>query len=676
MVLVPTANAVQVTPRADWPTNRGGLCSKGWTSTELLAHPERLTHPLVRDSRDEPFRPATWDEAFDRIAEGFRRCQAEYGKNSAGVLGGGGLTNEKAYMLGKFARLALGTSQIDYNGRFCMSSAASASIQAFGLDRGLPFPLEDIAGTEVLMLVGGNMAETMPPIMRHFEAQQKAGGKLILVDPRRTSTAKWATLHLQATPGTDAALANGLLHLAIADGAIDERFIRERTNGFEEVRQAVASYWPDRVERITGVPVTQLRQAARMLAAAKSAIVLTARGAEQQSRGVDNVLAFINLALAHGFAGKPFCGYGCVTGQGNGQGGREHGQKADQLPGYRKIADSADRTHIAKVWGIEPDELPGPGRSAYEMLDTLGEANGVRSLLVMGTNPVVSAPRAARAEERLRTLDFLVVSDIFLSETAALADVLLPTAQWAEETGTMTNLEGRVILRSRAVQAPAGVRTDLEQLQGIASRLGHGDRFPSEPEEVFEELRRATAGGTADYNGITYERIRAEGGVFWPCPAEDHPGTPRLFLERFATEDGRANFHPVAFHGAAEEPDEQFPLFLTTGRVTSHYQSGTQTRRVAALVSASPESFVEIHPSMARRYGMSDGMSVVVRTRRGEATARARLTDSIRPDTIFIPFHWGGRQRANLLTNPALDPTSRMPEFKVCAARIQIADPS
>jgi assimilatory nitrate reductase catalytic subunit len=610
-------------------------------------------------------------ECLDRIASGIRETQQRYGRDAVGVFGGGGLTNEKAYLLGKFARVALRTSQIDYNGRFCMSSAAAAGIKAFGIDRGLPFPLVDLERAETIILIGSNAAETMPPVMQYFERQRKNGGSLIVVDPRVTPTAKAATLHLQITPGTDGALANGLLHIALQEGYVDQPFIMSRTDGFERVRRIVSSYWPDRVERITGIAEKQLRQAARILGQSATAMFLTARGPEQQAKGVDNVLAFINLALALGKVGKPYCGYGCLTGQGNGQGGREHGQKADQLPGYRKIDNPEHRAHIARVWGIEESSLPQAGKSAYELLNGMGMEGGVRALLVFGSNIAVSSPRAGHVRKRLDALDFLVVSDMFLSETAALADVVLPTAQWAEEEGTMTNLEGRVILRRRAIPPPPGVWTDAQMLSALADQLGYGDKFPSEPCAIFEELRRASAGGVADYAGITWDRIAKEDGVFWPCPAEDHPGTPRLFLDHFATPDGRAKFHPVEHRPSAEEPNHEYPLYLSTGRVMAHYQSGTQTRRVAALTEASPNGFVQIHPSMARGYGIADGDIVKLITRRGEAVLRAQLTSTIRMDTLFVPFHWGGRECANLLTNPALDPTSRMPEFKVCAVRIE-----
>ncbi|MEV6402853.1 molybdopterin oxidoreductase family protein [Streptomyces bobili] len=708
MNLSPTPEGgVEVTERVDFPVNRGALCGKGRTAPAVLSSRVRLTSPLVRSGGT--LVPATWDEALDRIAGELGAIRAGHGPDALGVFGGGGLTNEKAYTLGKFARVVLGTSQIDYNGRFCMSSAAAGGIKAFGLDRGLPFPLEDIPKTGCVILVGSNLAETMPPALRFITELRENGGTLIVVDPRRTRTAEQADLHLMPRPGTDLALALGLLHLVVAEGRVDEEYVRERTSGWEEARAAAMAHWPEHVERITGVSVPQLREAVRMFCEPEAAMVLTARGPEQQSKGTDTVGAWINLCLATGRAGRPLSGYGCLTGQGNGQGGREHGQKADQLPGYRKLDDPAARRHVAEVWGVDPDSLPGPGRSAYELLDALG--TDIRSLLLMASNPVVSAPRAAHIEERLKSLDFLAVCDVVLSETAALADVVLPVTQWAEETGTMTSLEGRVLLRQRAITPPEGVRSDLEVMHELAARLGVEKGFPTDPEEVFEELRRASAGGPADYSGITYRRLVEENGVFWPCPAapatptapttsasavdddgedagldvfpEDpardeaapvHPGTPRLFLDRFATDDGRARFVPVSHRPAAEEPDEEYPVFLTTGRVVAQYQSGAQTRRVDELNAAAPGPFVELHPRLAARLGAAEGDPLAVVSRRGRAVAPARITTGIRPDTVFMPFHWPGEGRANTLTNPALDPTSRMPEFKVCAVRVEVVE--
>ena len=671
---VDDAGDVGIAGNPAFPVNRGSLCVKGWTAAAALNHPERLTTPLVRDS-DGMLRPASWDEALDRVVEAIEQARERYGNDAVGVFGGGSLTNEKSYLLGKFARVALRTANIDYNGRFCMSSAAAAGIRSLGIDRGLPFPVEDIAGAQVVLLMGDNPAETMPPMMQYFDEQRANGGRLIVADPRLTPTAQRADLHLRLRPGTDAVLVNGLLHILIRDGMVDAEYVAERTEGFDRVRAEVVTYWPERVERITGVAEAELTRAAQLLGAAGTAMILTGRGAEQQAQGVNNVSSCINLALALGLPGRPHSGYGCITGQGNGQGGREHGQKADQLPGYRRIDDPAARRHVAAVWGVDESSLPGPGRSAYELLDSLGQEGGVRALLVMGSNVAVSAPHLNNVAERLASLDFLAVSEFFLSETAILADVVLPSAQWAEEEGTMTNLEGRVIRRRRACEPPSGVRDDVAVICELARRLGSGRHFEyASVEDIFEELGRASAGGPADYSGITYAGIDANDGVFWPCPGEGHPGTPRLFTDGFPTASGRARMFAVRHQEPDEAPDEEYPLFLTTGRNLAHYQSGTQTRRIAELAEMTPQPMAEVHPSTAGRYGLRDGQAVRLSTRRGRADFQLKVTRGIREDTVFVPFHWGGRQAANRLTNPALDPTSRMPEFKVCAVRIDGAE--
>ena len=658
---------------APFPTNRGGLCRKGWTSAELLTVPDRLTRPLLRERRGGELVETDWDTALDHVAERLASLRAESGPDAVAVFGGGGLTNEKSYALGKFARLALASSQIDYNGRFCMSSAAAAGTRAFGLDRGLPFPLTDVAEAEVVLLAGANPAETMPPMMGHLSAPT-----LIVIDPRRSATARVALdrggLHLAPRPGTDLALALGLLHAARVRGWCDEPFVAARTTGFDAAWEHAAAWWPERTERVTGVPAASIRAAADLLGRAagnRSAYVLTGRGTEQHSKGTDTVSAWINLALALGLPGRHGSGYGCITGQGNGQGGREHGQKADQLPGYRRIDDPDAREHVARVWGVDPAALPGPGRSAFELLDALGTPDGPRALLLFGSNPLVSAPHTARVRDRLDSLDLLVAADFVLSETAATADVVLPVAQWAEEGGTMTNLEGRVLRRARATAPPEGVRTDLEVLSALAVRLGQpAERFPTDPDAVLAELGRASAGGPADYSGVTPRRLADGQALYWPVRTPTG-STPRLFLDTFAHPDGRARLVPVSHRAPAETTDTEYPLVATTGRLMGHYQSGAQTRRVAELEGAEPEAYVEVHPATAARSGLAAGDWARVTSRRGHTRARVRLEPTARLDTVFLPFHFAGEQSANNLTHPALDPVSRMPEFKVSAVRLE-----
>jgi len=651
---------------ASFDVNAGDLCMKGFSAAETLAHPERLLAPLVR--RNGVLEEATWEEALDVAAAGFARVRRERGADAVAAFGSGALTNEKAYSLGKFARLALGTANFDYNGRFCMSSAAAAANRAFGIDRGLPFPIAWLADADVILLAGGNPLDTMPPLGRYLEAQ-RAHGDSIVVDPRATAFAKTATWHLQAAPGSDASLAYGLLHVAIAERLIDERFIAERTHGFADVRRIAEREDPERAERKTGVPAQSIREAARALAAAKRAIILTARGVEQHRNGTDAASAYINLALALGLPGRDGSGYGTLTGQGNGQGGREQGQKSDQLPGYSRVEDPEAIARVAAVWKCAPERVSRRGKTATTILHELGSA--IVGLFVIGSNPIVSGPHASAIREKIATLEHLVVCDFFLSETARYAHVVLPTLQWAEESGTMTNLEGRVLLRERVADAPAGPRGDLAILRELATRLGEPNLVGSDaPEDVFEEIRRATRGACADYSGITYARLRAGERLHWPVPEETHAGSPALFQDRFAFPDGRARFIAVSPEADVEAHDAAFPLTLTTGRVREHYLSGTQTRRVARLLAAVPDPIVELHPTLAARFGIADGDRVRITSRRGSVDLAAKLSNDIRAETLFASFHWGGTQTLNDLTDTAVDPISAMPGFKSAAVRI------
>ena len=680
----PGAASVEVSGR-DFPTNQGGLCRKGWSSAELLKHPDRVREPLLKND-DGAHRPISWDRALGLIRDRVLATRARYGADAVGVFGGGGLTNEKAYLLGKFARLALGTSRIDYNGRFCMSSAAAAGNRAFGLDRGLPFPLTDIRSARTILMLGSNTADTMPPFVQHLQGARDAGG-LIVVDPRRSATAELTSegrgRHLQPAPKTDLALLLGITHVVIMEGLTDHSYVRLRTNGYDDVVRSVAPWWPERVSSVTGVPAQLIRETARRLAEPGGTYILTGRGVEQHANGTDTATAAINLALLLGLPGTPGSGYGTLTGQGNGQGGREHGQKADQLPGYRKITDPAARKHVAGVWGVPESLIPGPGLPAVELLGSLGQPGGVRCLFVHGANVAVSAPNASTVLEGLRSLDFLVVCDFFLSETAAEADLVLPVLQWAEEEGTMTNLEGRILRRRAAVSPPPGARSELWIMARLAELLGAPSSFSDDPETVFTELRAASAGGIADYSGVDYAMLDKElldkelhddgAGAYWPYPAGSS-GTPRLFLDRFAHADGKAVLHPVAPSSSGVATGGT--LTLTTGRLLEHYQSGTQTRRVGDLVSTSSEQSLQIHPVTAAGLGILDGAEVEVSNERGTVRAVARLSAAVRPDTVFLSFHFPGAGNANVLTSSETDPVSGMPEFKTTRVSVRVHRPA
>ncbi|MGE5644617.1 MAG: molybdopterin oxidoreductase family protein [Acidobacteriota bacterium] len=656
-------------PWEDFPFNHGMLCPKGVKRYLQGSHPDRLLNPLMRT--DTGFRAASWDEALDFTARRLRELQEKYGPDSVAVYGGASLTTEKSYLLGKFARVALRTRHIDYNGRLCMVSAGTAYKGAFGVDRA-PNPWSDIAKAEVLMAIGANIGECAPITTDYIWRARDNGARLIVADPRFTPIARNADLYLPVRPGTDLALLMGMLHVIIRDGLTDREFIDAHTSGFEKTAESVAEWNPRRAAEVSGVAPEAIEKAAHLVGESRRAMFMHARGLEHQSKGVENCEAVIAIALATGNIGREGAGPVMVTGQGNGQGGREHGQKCDQLPGQRSLTDPAARRHVAAVWGISPDELPGPGYTAVEIMNAI-HAGEIKGLLSICFNPLVSLPQARFTREALEKLEFFGVIDFFLSETAAHADVVLAGSLQEEEEGVTANVEARVIHIQKAVDPPANARRDSEIICDLARRLGSGSFFPfREPREIFEELRLASQGGLADYYGITYEKIDRQQGVFWPCPTLDHPGTPRLFEDgRFFHEDGKAHFMSLAWRESGDPVDADFPVYLTTGRVVSQYLSGTQTRRIGALVDQYPEPKLEIHPRLAAQHEIATGDWVKITSRRAQMLLQAMVVRTIRPDTVFIPYHWPGRRSANQLTHRTLDPRSKIPEFKVSACRIE-----
>jgi assimilatory nitrate reductase catalytic subunit len=664
-------------PWYEFPFNEGKLCPKGVKRYLQNAHPDRLLEPLERDpSRPGGFRPVSWDDALDRTVAEIRRIQAAHGNDAFAMLSGVSLDNEKSYLIGKFARLALGTANLDYNGRLCMVSAGVGSKRALGIDRA-PNPWSDIPLAEVVFVIGANIAECAPITTSWIWRARDNGAKLIVADPRVTPGARTADLFLGLRPGSDSALLGAMLHVLIERDWLDHDFIRDHTAGFDAAAEAVRDHTPAWAEQITGVPAARIEQAAEWWGTARTGMLLHARGLEHQSKGVENVWAAINLGLATGKYGKPGSGVTTITGQGNGQGGREHGHKCDQLPGNRDITNPEHRAYVASVWGCDVDDMPGKGLTAEEIVEAIHRGE-IKGLLSICFNPAVSLPDTAFTREALDKLEFYAVIDFFLSESAFHADLVLPGSLHEEDEGTSTSVEGRVIKLNPSKRPPGDARLDWEILCDLARRLGKGHWFPyTSAEQMFEELRVASKGGSADYAGITWERVERELGVFWPCPSEDHPGTPRLFEGgRFYTDDGRGRFNPVRYRPPAEEVDDDYPVWLTTGRVVSQYLSGTQTRRIAPLVAQYPEPLCELHPRLAERHGISTGDIVRVTSRRGTMTLPAKVVATIRPDTVFIPYHWAGRQAANQLTNRALDPLSKIPEYKVSAVRIERVGPA
>ena len=686
---------IGIEPWYEFPFNHGMLCPKGVKRYLQQSHPDRLVNAWERtgdSSAPGGFRQMTYDAAIARVAAEIDRIQTTHGANAFGILSGASLTTEKTYLMGKFAHMCLRTSNIDYNGRLCMVSAGAGNKKAFGIDRAAN-PWDDIPGTDVIIVAGANVAECAPITTDYIWQARERGAKVIVVDPRLTPLARTCDLFLPVKPGRDTALFNGILHLMIENDWLDHAFIDQHTVGFDAVAAEVRAWTPQRTAEVTGVAEKSIRQAAEWWGTAQSSFLMHARGIEHHSHGVANVLSTINIVLASGRIGRPHCGYATITGQANGQGGREHGQKCDQLPGGRDLGNPEHRAYVAGVWGMAPEELPQPGVDAYEIIRKIDRGE-IKGLLSLCFNPVVSLPDNNFVRQALEKLEFYACIDFFMSETARYAHVVLPGSLQEEDDGTVTQLEGRVIRINKAVDPPGEARQDWKIIQDIAKRLGrsHGLEFAG-PREMFDELRVASRGGVNDYSGITYEHVEDLYGVFWPCP-DTVPdgvtpvgprGTPRLFepgswnpVARgsgpFYFPDGKARFNPTPHVGPAEDVDAEFPIILTTGRVVSQFLSGNQTRRIGPLVDHYPEPRIEIHPRLATTLGIVDGDWVTAESRRGNCTVRASVVRTIRPDTVFIPYHWGGRKSANQLTISAQDPISKIPEYKVCAVRVRRAE--
>jgi len=668
-------------PWEEFPFNRGMLCPKGVKRYLQGSHPDRLVSAMQRDpTAPGGFQPMAYDAAIQRTAEAIGQIQAEHGHDAFAVLSGASLTTEKTYLMGKFARVCLKTPYIDYNGRLCMVSAAAGNKKSFGIDRAAN-PWSDIVGADVVWISGANVAECAPITTNYIWQAREQGAKIIVVDPRITPLARTCDLFLPVKPGRDVALFNGVLHLMVEHDWLDHSFIEQHTVGFDSLAESVRSWTPARTAEVTGIAERAIRQAAEWWGTASTSFLMHARGIEHHSHGVQNVLGAINIVLASGRIGRANCGYATITGQANGQGGREHGQKCDQLPGARDLANPEHRAHVANIWGVSPDDLPQPGVDAYEIFRKIDRGE-IRGLLSLCFNPLVSLPDNNFVARMLDKLEFYVAIDFFLNDTAHHADIVLPGSLQEEDEGTVTQIEGRVIKINPVVDPPGDARQDWRIIQDLAAALErpHGFTFRN-PREIFDELRRASAGGVADYSGITWEKIEEQYGVCWPCPSEDHPGTPRLFepgsqnpiaqgAGPFYFPDGKARFHVAEYAPPTEEVDGEYPVILTTGRVVSQFLSGTQTRRIGPLVDQYPEPRVEIHPQLASRMSIADGDWTTITSRRGEITLRAQVVKTIRPDTVFIPYHWAGSKSANRLTIAAQDPISKIPAYKVCAVRL------
>jgi formate dehydrogenase alpha subunit len=649
---------VQITSPVGVGAGEGNLCVKGRYGFQFIGHPDRLTQPLVRKGGE--LVPATWDEALDLVAGKLGDLKAQHGADALAGFSSARCTNEDNYVFQKLVRAVWGTQNVDHCARLCHASTVTGLRQSLG-SGAMTNSFKDLEDAEAILIIGSNTSEAHPIGALHIKKALRKGAKLIVVDPRRIDMARRADVHLQLLPGTNVAVLNGLMNIILQEGMADDEFIAARTEGFSELREILPIYTPEFVEEISGVPAVRLREAALIFGAAAKGAIFYSMGITQHSHGTEHVLACSNLALLTGNLGRAGVGVNPLRGQNNVQGACDMGALPDVYTGYQAVGDPAAQSRFSEAWGVAlPDK---PGLTVTEAVDAM-HAGTLKGLYVVGENPMLSDPDQTHVEEALRGLDFLVVQDIFLSETAQLADVVLPAASFAEKDGTFTNTERKVQRVRAAVPAPGEARPDWAIIADLARRMGAEAGWDyRDPADIFEEIRALTP----SYAGISYARLDAEGGLCWPCPDESHPGTPILHIGRFTR--GKGKFFPVAYQAPAEVADEEYPLTLTTGRMLEHYHTGTMTRRSDGLNELVPTGFVEVHPDDAGRLGVVDGVEVTVETRRGAISVPANVTPRVRRGTVFVPFHFW-ESPANRLTNTARDPLAKIPEFKVCACRV------
>jgi len=640
--------------------NHGNLCVKGRFGHDYLWHPDRLTTPLIR--RGGRLEPATWDEALDLVAERFAAIKAESGPDALAFLCSARCTCEENYLMQKLARQVIGTHNIDHCARLCHASTVSGLVQAFG-SGAMTNSIADITAAKAILAIGTNTTEQHPVISLQIKkAVRQFGAQLVVADPRRIELTQFAVLHLQHRPGTDLALLNGLAHVILKENLHNTAFIAERTENFEAWQAVVEEYPPERASEITGVPAEDIIRAARIYGGNRPASIFYAMGITQHTVGHQNVLAIANLALLTGNLGIPGSGVNPLRGQNNVQGACDMGGLPNVYTGYQRVDDEAVRQKHAAYYGVEQPPAR-PGLTVTEIIRAAG-AGQVRALYVMGENPAMSDPDSHHVRECLEKTDFLVVQDIFLNETGELADVVLPSAAFAEKEGTFVNTERRVQRVRKALDAPGDARPDWEILCEIAQRLGARGWDYADPEAIMQEIAEITP----SFAGISYARLEND-GIQWPCPSPDHPGTPILHTARFPRGLGR--FNPVHHQDAAELPDDAYPLMLTTGRILEMYHTGTMTRRVSGLNFLAPEERVEVNPQDAARLGITTGDWIRVSSRRGSVTARAWVVGRVLPGLIFMTFHFA-EALGNILTNgEAIDPIAKIPEFKVCAVKVE-----
>ncbi|MGL4549588.1 MAG: molybdopterin oxidoreductase family protein [Gemmataceae bacterium] len=659
--------------------NQGRLCAKGALLGDTIETPDRLTRPMLRSARGKPFQPADWQEAVDHVAARFGRIVAEHGPDAVAFYGSGQLDTEAAYLACKLFKGHLHTNNTDSNSRLCMASAVAGYRSSLGSD-GPPCCYEDIDLADVVFCVGSNLAEAHPVLFDRLKAAKAArpGTLFVVVDPRRTATAKAADIHLPVKAGGDIALFNALgrLLLETFDGS-DHGFISDHTNGFDEYRTFLLAQNVDALCAAAGVDRLMIEKVARAWARAQGVLSLYCMGLGQSTVGTWKHNALINLHLLTGQIGKPGAGPFSLTGQPNAMGGREAGLLAHQLPGYRFVDDAGHRAELEAAWGQAPGSIkPKMGLTAVEMFRAL-ERGTLKAIWIAATNPLVSLPDLHQARRALERAELVVVSDAYHpTETTQMAHVLLPAAQWNEKEWTSTNSERVVSHTPKLMDAPGSALPDWRILARVGQAMGFAGFDYSCAAEVWDEFRALTAGRPCDMNGITAARLRKARHLQWPCPTEEHRGSPRRYLDgAFPTADGRAKFWPRPHQPPREGTDHEFPFVLTTGRIYAHWHTLTRTGKVDKLNRRDPEPYLEASPQDADRLGFQDGDLVQVSSRRGTIRVRLRRTDAVPPGTVFLPFHWGDLyapgNAVNYLTIAATDPVSRQPELKFCAVALE-----
>ncbi|HIC91752.1 MAG TPA: formate dehydrogenase subunit alpha [Syntrophaceae bacterium] len=637
--------------------NKGSICIKGTLGHHFIRHKDRLRKPLIKKGKG--FQEVNWDEALDLVADSLSRIRAAYGADSIAGLGSAKCTNEENYVMQKFMRAVIGTNNIDHCARHCHASSIAALAAAFG-SAAMTNSISDIEKADVILLIGSNTTENHPVIgIKIRNAVARKGKKLIVVDPREIDLAKYADMWLRPVPGTDVAWLNGMMHVIIAEDLWNKGYVETRTENFLALKETVKKYNPELVEKITGILPQDLIKAAHLYARAERASIIYAMGMTQYVKGTDNVKAVANLAMLCGNVGIEGGGVNPLRGQNNVQGACDMGSLPDLLPGYQSLSDAATIHKFEETWGVP---LPtAPGLTATEIL-TASKEGRIKALYIMGENPLISFPDSSYMREALKRLEFLVVQDIFLTETGKLAAIVLPSASFAEKDGTFTNTERRIQRVRQAFVPYEDAKLDWEIITLVSERMGYKMGYQS-PEDIMQEI----ASLTPIYGGIYYARLEKQ-GIQWPCPDENHPGTP--FLHKDGFDRGLGLFHPVEFAPPTELPDEDYPFILSTGRVRYHYNTGTLSRRCSNLNRRYPEPFVEINPIDATVLGIDNGTFVRVSSRRGSVIAKVRITERIPAGVLFIPFHFR-EAAANLLTLIALDPIAKIPEYKFCAVNVK-----